>query len=340
MSSSPVSIPEASASDLTTPVFADILAAAERLKGKAILTPLLENQALNERTGGRILIKPEVLQRTGSFKFRGAYNAISSLPDDARTRGVIAYSSGNHAQGVAAAAQICGVPARIVMPSDAPAIKVQNTKGYGAEVIPYDRFGENREAIAARICAEHGSYLIAPYDDRRIIAGQGTCGLEIAEQSQALGALPEEVLTCCGGGGLTAGIALALENKLPETALTLVEPAGFDDTGRSLGSGAREANDPTARSICDALLSPMPGNLTFQINKKLVAQGVAVSDSEVMEAMAFAFRWLKLVVEPGGAVTLAAILSGKVKTQGRTLAIVLSGGNVDWARLQEALERT
>ncbi len=339
MSSSPVSIPKTSASDLTTPVFADVLAAAERLKDHAIRTPLLENMALNERTGGRILIKPEVLQRTGSFKFRGAYNAISSLPADAKKRGVIAYSSGNHAQGVAAAAQICGIPARIVMPSDAPAIKVQNTKGYGAEVIPYDRFGENREEIAARICAEYGSYLIAPYDDRRIIAGQGTCGLEVAEQAEALGALPEEVLTCCGGGGLTAGIALALQNRLPDTALTLVEPAGFDDTGRSLGSGSREANDPAARSICDALLSPMPGNLTFQINKSLVTQGVAVSDDEVMDAMAFAFRWLKLVVEPGGAVTLAAVLSGKVATQGRTLAIVLSGGNVDWPRLQEALER-
>lgn len=324
-------------SSISTVTIADIEAAAERLKGKAVRTPLLTSPALDERVGGRVLIKPEILQRTGSFKFRGAYNRISSLPADAPEKGVLAYSSGNHAQGVALAAKLLGIPATIIMPADAPAIKVANTKGYGAEVIHYDRFGDSREEVAEKILAERGSYLVKPYDDAYVIAGQGTVGLEIAEQAASLGAAPDAVLSCCGGGGLTAGVATAVSAKIPGASMHLVEPAGFDDTARSLVSGRWEQNDPSARSICDALLSPMPGKITLPINQALVTSGLSVTDDEVRLAMAYAFKVLKLVVEPGGAVTLAALLAGKIDCRNRTLAIILSGGNVDWERTEEAL---
>jgi threonine dehydratase len=314
---------------LHEPTFADVEAAAARLNGRAVLTPLLTFPALDERVGGRVLVKPETLQRTGSFKFRGAYNKISQIPKPHRRAGVVAYSSGNHAQGVAAAAKLLDVPATIVMPADAPAIKIENTRSYGAEVLLYDRYREAREEVAARLVADRGAILVRPYDDPDIIAGQGTCGLEIARQAKVPGGNLDALLVCCGGGGLTAGSALALGELSPETAVYTVEPEGFDDTARSLAGGQRLSNDPGPSSICDALLAPTPGELTFAINHRLVAGGLAVSDEETRAAMAFAFHHLKLVVEPGGAVALAAILSGKFKAGSKTTALILSGGNVD-----------
>jgi threonine dehydratase len=315
------------------PAFADVEAAAERLRGLAVPTPLLESEALNERVGGRVLLKAECLQRTGSFKFRGAYNAISQIDADA----VVAYSSGNHAQGVAAAAKLLGKAATIVMPADAPAIKIANTRAFGAEVRLYDRARESREAIGAEIAARSGAALIKPYDDPRIIAGQGTAGLEIAGQAEDRGAAPELALAPCGGGGLIAGCALALRAAFPGIAIYAVEPTGLDDTGRSLEAGKRVANAPGATSICDALLIPTPGELTFALNRRLLAGGLAVSDDEVRDAVAFAFSHLKLVLEPGGAVALAALLSGKLPLEHRTAAVMLSGGNVDPALFGAAI---
>ena len=330
MTSSPeLTNAEAIDGDTALPVLADIEAAAARLHGRAVVTPLLEPPALADRLGARVLIKPECLQRTGSFKFRGAFNKLVQIPAARRANGVVAYSSGNHAQGVAAAAQLLGVPATIVMPSDAPEIKLANTRAYGAEVVPYERSSESREARAREIAEQRGATLVPPYDDPDIIAGQGTCGLEIARQAEAAGAALDAVLICCGGGGLSAGCALALSALAPQAALYTVEPAGFDDTARSLAAGTRLANQPGAKSLCDALLSPRPGRLTFQINRRLFAGGLVVDDHEVSEAMAAAFRGLKLVVEPGGAVALAAALSGKLPLKGKTVAVVLSGGNVD-----------
>ncbi len=319
------------------PDFAAIEAAAARLAGQAVVTPLLESPALDERAGGRVLIKPETLQRTGSFKFRGAYNKIVQKPEGARKAGVVAYSSGNQAQGVAAAAALLQVPAIIVMPADAPAIKIENTRGYGAEVVLYDGYHQVREEVAAKIVAERGASLVRPYDDPDIIAGQGTCGLEIARQATALGARLDAVLVCCGGGGFVAGSALALARLSPGTAVYAVEPEGFDDTARSLAAGRRVTNDPHGQSFCDALLAPTPGALTFEINRRLLAGGLAVSDREVATAMAYAFRSLKLVVEPGGAVALAALLAGKFDAHGRTVALTLSGGNVDPQTFGKAL---
>ncbi|HEY5598426.1 MAG TPA: threonine/serine dehydratase [Kiloniellales bacterium] len=338
MTSLPVSTPDDPAG--TLPDFRDVEAAAKRLRGLAVRTPLLESPALNERVGGRVLLKAETLQRTGSFKFRGAYNRISQIPDSARPAGVVAYSSGNHAQGVAAAAALFGIPAAIVMPADAPAIKLANTRAYGAEVITYERDTHSREALAAEIAERRGATIVAPFDDPGIIAGQGTCGLEIAEQAAALGAKPDALLVCCGGGGLTAGCAIAMAARSPDTAVYTVEPEGFDDTRRSLASGRRLGNAAGGRSFCDALLSPMPGRLTFAINRRHVAGGLAVSDAEVAEAMAFAFRTLKLVVEPGGAVALAAVLSRHLDARGKTVAVVLSGGNVDAQTYAEIITRS
>lgn len=312
-----------------TPKLADIEAAATRLAGKAIRTPLLESPALDAITGGRILLKAETLQRTGSFKFRGAYNRISLIPKARRAAGVVAYSSGNHAQGVAEAARLLCVPATIVMPRDAPTIKVQNTKTAGAQVILYDRFRESREEIARTLAEERGATLVRPYDDPGIIAGQGTCGLEIVRQTQALRTDVAQVLVSCGGGGLVAGCAIALKAGLGDCAVYAVEPEDFDDTGRSLIAGRRLENRRDARSICDALLAPTPGEITFEFNRRLLSGGLSVSDAEVRRAMAFAFRQLKLVLEPGGAVTLAAALAGKIETTDRTTILVLTGANVD-----------
>ncbi len=321
------------------PSIDDIRAASRRLDGRAVLTPLLESPLLNARLGGRLLVKAETLQRTGSFKFRGAYNTLAQLDAAQRRGGVVAYSSGNHAQGVAAAAQLLGMPAVIVMPADAPAIKVANTSGYGAEVVLYDRYRESREEIGRRIAAERDAVLVAPFDDPRVIAGQGTAGLEIAAQARALGARLDAVIIPCSGGGLAAGAALALAAECPGVAVYAAEPEGFDDTRRSLAAGERVANDPGARSICDALLVAMPGELTFPINRRLLAGGFAVSDDEVFAAMATAFGELKLVVEPGGAAALAAALSGKIDVKRRNVAVIASGGNVDPATFARALAR-
>lgn len=311
------------------PTLDDVRAAAVRLGPVAVKTPLLRSPALDRLSGATVLIKPELLQRTGSFKFRGAYNKITRIPPDRRSRGVVAFSSGNHAQGVAAAAQLLGAPATIVMPSDAPAIKIENTRGYGAEVVLYDRDRDDREAIATEIQARTGATLVPPYDDPDIVAGQGTIGLELVEQAAAAGLRLDLVLAPCSGGGLMAGIATAVKALSPATELMTAEPEGFDDMARSLASGARERNSPGRRSLCDALMSPTPGILTFRINRQLTRAGVSASDAEVQRAMAFAFRELKLVVEPGGAVPLAALLAGKLEAAGRTVALVLSGGNVD-----------
>lgn len=320
------------------PTFDDLLDAAGRLEGQAVLTPLLESPELNRRTGGRILLKPEVLQHTGSFKFRGAFNRISRIPESERANGVVAYSSGNHAQGVAAAAARLGLPATIVMPADAPAIKLANTRALGARVLSYDRYRDLREEVAAAVQAETGATLVPPYDDRYVIAGQGTVGLEIVAQAKQAVLDLDAVLACCGGGGLSSGIALAVRHLSPETEVFTVEPEGFDDTARSLAAGSRQRNDSAARSICDALLAPMPGELTFALNSRLAAGGLAVSDEAVREAMAFALRVLKLTVEPGGAVCLAALLSGRFDARGRVVALTLSGGNVDDATLESALQ--
>jgi len=322
------------------PTIDAVRAAAERIKGKAVLTPLLESPMLNRRLGGRLLVKAEPLQRTGSFKFRGAYNTLVQFLERQRRGGVVTYSSGNHAQGIAAAAEMLGIPATIVMPADAPAVKVANTKGYGAEVVPYDRYTESREAVGQKIAAERGATIVAPYDEPHVIAGQGTTGLEIAAQARAAGAKLDAVIVCCGGGGLTAGTALAISAECPGTALYCAEPRDFDDTRRSLLAGERQSNDPKARSICDALLAPTPGILTFAINRRLLAGGFAVSDTEVQQAMAVAFAELKLVVEPGGAVALASVLAGKYPITGKTVAVVASGGNVDRETYTAALARS
>jgi threonine dehydratase len=311
------------------PTFADVEAAADRLKDLAVLTPLLENSALNELAGGRILLKAETLQRTGSFKFRGAWNCIAQLPAEQLKGGVVAYSSGNHAQGVAAAARLRGMPALIVMPRDTPLIKQERTNSFGAEVVLYDRATEDREAIAKRVAEERGAVIVPPFEHPHIIAGQGTTGLELAAQAREAGATLDQVLCGASGGGLIAGTALALEKLSPATTITVVEPEGFDDHRRSLLSGQREKNAQATGSICDALLSAQPGQLTFAINQSRLAGGIAVSEAEVRRAVAFAFAELKLVVEPGGAVSLAAVLAGKANTKGRNNAVILTGGNVD-----------
>jgi threonine dehydratase len=308
----------------------DVEDAARRLSGVAVRTPLIENAELNAKAGGRILLKPECLQRTGSFKIRGAYNLLSQLDPQQMRRGVVAWSSGNHAQGVACAAGLLGINAAIVMPEDAPKAKLENTRRLGGEVITYDRYTGDRESIAREIAAERGAELVPSYDHAHIIAGQGTVGLEIAEQSVELGLTPDQVLICCGGGGLTAGSAVALTDRIPGVHIHTVEPETFDDTARSLALGERVSVAESARSICDALQAHKPGRLTFPILQKLTGPGLTVSDDEVRDAMRFAFRHLKLVVEPGGAVALAAVLSGKIDVADKITAVVISGGNVDF----------
>ena len=312
------------------PQSGDVRAAADRLAGHAVETPLLRSDALDEQVGGRLLLKAEPLQRTGSFKFRGACNRLLQLDPDAKAGGVVAYSSGNHAQAVAAAAKLVGVPAVIVMPRDAPAVKIEGTRRHGAEVVLYDRLTEPREEIAARIAAERGATLVKPFDDFHVIAGQGTVGHEIVRQCSAIDCRPDAVVVPAGGGGLMAGTSLAIADAWPETRLHTAEPQGYDDHAMSFERGSRVGlSGPGPESLCDALFAPKPGALTFPINVERVQSGVVASDDEVCAAMRAAFLHLKLVVEPGGAVALAAVLAGTVATAGRTVVAVLSGGNVD-----------
>jgi threonine dehydratase len=321
-----------------TPDIAAIRAAADRLSGAAVRTPLLESELLNAAAGRRVLVKAECLQRTGSFKFRGAWSRLSALAPAERARGVIAYSSGNHAQGVALAAKLLGMRAVIVMPADAPRLKIDNTRALGAETVLYDRAGgEDRDAIGAAIAQRDGLTLVKPFDDPWVIAGQGTCGLEIADQASAAGVTRADVLVCCGGGGLTAGVALALEAEAPGLRARPAEPAGFDDTARSLAAGARVANDRPSGSICDAIVTPTPGAITFPILGRLCGPGLVVTDDEALAAMAAAFLRLKIVLEPGGAVALAAALSRPDEIEGEAVIVVASGGNVDPAMFARAL---
>ncbi|HTV27214.1 MAG TPA: threonine/serine dehydratase [Xanthobacteraceae bacterium] len=311
------------------PTVADVDEAARRLDGVALRTPLLTSAVLDAMTGGRVFLKAETLQRTGSFKFRGAYNRLSAIPMERRAGGVVAYSSGNHAQGVAASARLLGMPCVIVMPSDAPRAKRERTAAFGAQIVLYDRAREDREAIAEAIAAERGATLVPPYDDALIIAGQGTAGREIVDDLNALGLKPDVVVVTASGGGLTAGIALAVKARVPTAAVYTAEPQGFDDHARSFRSGQREQNAALTGTICDALMARMPGKLTFAINRSLVGAGVVASDEEVAAAVAFAFAELKLVVEPGGAVALAALMTRKIDITGKVAVAVLSGGNVD-----------
>jgi threonine dehydratase len=316
-----------------------IRAAAARLAGHARHTPLLVSPFLDEIAGRRLLVKPECLQHTGSFKYRGAHNALAAMDPAARAQGVIAFSSGNHAQGVALSAREFGVPAVIVMPSDAPALKIANTAALGAEVVLYDRAREDRDAIGAALATERGLTLVKPFDEPQVIAGQGTVGLEIAQDAAALGIDRAEVLVPCGGGGLTSGVATALAAEAPGMRVRTVEPEGFDDVRRSLETGRIERNDRLSGSICDAIITPEPGRITFPIMAGLCGTGLAVSDDDALRAMALAFTRLKIVIEPGGAVALAAALFHPEALGGDTVIAVASGGNVDAALFRLALER-
>lgn len=321
------------------PTFADVQAAARRLDGVTIRTPLLENERVNRALGGRLFIKAECLQRTGSFKLRGAYNFLAAMNEADRAKGVVGWSSGNHAQGLAEAARLLGVKATIVMPSDAPALKVANTKASGAEVILYDRVKDSREEIGHGIAAKTGATIVPPYDHPWILTGQGTAGIEIAEQAKALGITLDAAAAPCSGGGLATGVALGVKGISPTTSVHAGEPAGFDDLARSLATGTKQKNEKLSGSICDALLAPTPGDVTFPLAQKVLGPGLVVSDDEVLDAMELAFREFKLVVEPGGAVALAAALTGKLPVKGRAVAVVCSGGNVDHETFKRALGR-
>ncbi len=326
-------------SSVSDPTLGDIEAAAARIGATAIVTPLLESPLLNDRLGFRLFVKAEPLQRTGSFKFRGAMNRLAQLDADERRRGVVAFSSGNHAQGVALAARLLSIPAVIVMPSDAPAIKIANTRAYGAEVVLYQRRTEDREAIGARFARDRGMTVVPPYDDPRIIAGQGTVGLELCRQMDALGLKPGAVLATTSGGGLIAGIAVAVRDLAPTADVFTCEPADFDDMGRSLAAGARVANPPGGVSQCDALLAPTPGEITFRVARPRLTAGLAATDAEVDDAMRAAFEYFKLVVEPGGAVALACVLKGRLPRSYDNVVVVASGGNVDAPAFAAALAR-
>jgi len=317
----------------------DIHAAAGRLRGVAVRTPLLRHPDLDQRAGGPVWLKAETLQRAGSFKFRGAYNAMVSIPEADRHKGVVAFSSGNHAQAIAEAANLLGMSASIVMPADAPAVKAEGVRRRGGTVIPYDRLTECRDTIGAQLAAETGAALIPSFEHPDVIAGQGTCGLEIFEQLAAQGAAADQLVCCVSGGGLMAGIALATEAASPETRLYAAEPAGFDDYARSLAAGEIVSNPTAGGSIQDALVTQRSGRMTFAINSRRLAGGVSVTDDEALDAVAFAARTLKLVVEPGGAAALASVLSRKLETQGRSTVVVLTGGNIDPDMLTRALAR-
>lgn len=316
-----------------------IEAAARRLEGHARRTPLLSSPFLDEIAGRRVFVKAECLQHTGSFKFRGAWSAVSALDPETRRRGVIAYSSGNHAQGVALAARQHGVPAVIVMPADAPRLKIDNTRALGAEVVLYDRATEDRDAIGNALAAERGLTLIRPYDEPLVIAGQASVGLEIAEQAADEGISRADVIVCCGGGGLTSGVALALEARAPGLRVRTAEPAGFDDVALSLAAGEVIRNPSASGSICDAIVTPEPGQITFPILQRLCGPGLVVTDDEALQAVALAFLRLKLVLEPGGAVALASALFRRDRIEGEAVIVVASGGNVDPDTFTAALTR-
>lgn len=315
----------------------DVRSAAGQIEGVAVRTPLIENIRLNELAGGRVFVKPECLQHTGSFKFRGAYNRLSRLSEEEKKRGVLAFSSGNHAQGVARAAQLLGVSATIVMPEDAPTLKLEATRGYGAEVVLYDRYKEDREEVARRVAGDSGVIVVPPYNDPHIMAGQGTSALEAAEDLKALGLTPDQALVCCGGGGLASGSFTVYGDMFPGMQGYAVEPEEFDDVKRSLETGEIQSVDFGARSICDALLTPSPGHLTFPVLQKNDVKGLTISDDEARAAVGFAARFLKLVAEPGGAAALAAVLAGKIETAGKTTVCIISGGNINPALLRECL---
>lgn len=325
---------------LDLPTFADVVAAAGRLAGIAVRTPLISHPALDAAAGGRVLVKVETLQRVGAFKFRGAYNRISLIERQSFPGGVVACSSGNHAQGVAHAAQLLGHCARVVMPADAPSIKIARTRAFGAEVVLYDREREDREAIARGLADRYGSAFVHPFDDAAIIAGQGTAGLEMAEVAAAAGDRFDAVLVPCSGGGLAVGVALAVKQLMPKARIVIVEPDGFDDFARSLASGRRECNARASGSIADALMASSPGALTFALGQRLFDEAVRVTDAEIAGAMRFAFAELKLVLEPGGAAALAALLLGRGTAKGGTTGVVLSGGNVDPVQFAQIIAPT
>ncbi len=314
-----------------------IEAAATRMQGHVRRTPLLNAPLLDRAMGRRLFVKAECLQLTGSFKARGGWSAVSALSPEALTRGVIAFSSGNHAQAVAYAAAHHGAPCVILMPSDAPQVKIDNTRAYGAEVVLYDRATEDRDAIGARLSADRGLTLIKPYDDPQVIAGQGTVGLELAEQALDAGISKAPVFVCCGGGGLSSGIALALAARAPGLQVHTAEPQSFDDMARSLASGKRERNARLSGSICDAILTPSPGELTLSILSRLAGPGAVVTDDQALRAMALAFNHFRIVLEPGGAVALATALFGDDLPE--TVIAIATGGNVDPATFATALER-
>lgn len=317
-----------------------IRTAALRIQGHARVTPMLTSPFLDDIAGRHVLVKAENLQHTGSFKFRGGWSAVSAMDEATRKRGVIAFSSGNHAQGVAAAATAHGAPSVIIMPKNAPKLKIDNTRALGAEVVLYDRAGgESREEVGNKIAEERGLTLIRPYDEPQVIAGQGTVGLEIAAQAAEQGVTSGDVIACCGGGGLTAGIALALEAKAPNLRARPAEPEGFDDTARSLKTGRIQRNASETGSICDAIITPQPGDLTFPILQRLVGPGFVVSEDEVLQAMSLAFKRLKIVAEPGGACALAAALFHGDKIEGDAVIAVCTGGNVDADVFADALKR-
>lgn len=322
---------------ITPPTVAEVRAAAARIEGAVVRTPLLESTLLNRRLGARVLFKAEPLQRTGSFKLRGAANFVAAMSAEERARGIVAYSSGNHAQAVAAAAHGAGVSAKIVMPTDAPRIKLESTKAWGAEIVPYDRKTGDRQAIAEAIAKTEGRVIAPPFDHPLIIAGQGTAGLEIAEDLRGLGLTPDAVAVPCGGGGLVSGLALAIKDAFPDASIHAVEPEANDDTARSWSSSERQRADLSRPTICDSLMTTMPGALTFAINRRLLAGVVTVGDDEVRAAVRLAFEYLKVVVEPGGAVGLAAAIAGRLGAGARTIVVVLSGGNVDADRFVECL---
>ncbi|MFL5150655.1 MAG: threonine/serine dehydratase, partial [Microvirga sp.] len=323
-----------------TPIdIASIRRATERLAGRIVRTPLLASAMLDELAGAKVLVKAEPLQKTGSFKIRGALNKILSTPEEKRKSGFVAFSSGNHGQAVAAGARMVGAPAVIVMPKDAPSIKIESCRWWGAEVVFFDRLTDDREAMGRKIEDERGMTLVPPFDDPDVMSGQGTMGLEIVEQLREAGSEPDALLVNCSGGGLASGVITAVKHAFPDTRCYTVEPAGFDKMARSLKAGAPQKNERLTGSIMDALMAPAPGKLTLATLRANGAEGVSATDEEALDAMAAAFRTLKLVVEPGGAAALGALLAGKVGLSGKTVVVVCSGGNVDPAMFARALER-